>query len=68
MTILKRSSDFSCRKRFTTVGDALQWRKGHPHRIGAHVGARQSLGVDVCRWLFIEPNPVKRLALEFFPA
>ena len=54
-------------KSLNNGGHTLQRRERHPDRIGAHVGARQSLGVDICRGFFIEPDKVQRLALKFLP-
>src|SRR6516225_10014713 len=50
------------------LGHAKQWGERHPNRIGANIGSGERLAVDVHWWLFIEPNPTQRLALEFLAA
>ena len=46
------------------LGHPEERRECHPYRTLRHVGARQPLGVDVGRGLFVEPEVVQRLALE----
>jgi hypothetical protein len=46
------------------LGHSKEWRERHPDRVCAHVGARQSLRINICRGLFVEPNQVECLALE----
>ena len=58
--LLKESTDH--------FGHSLQRGKGQRHHAPAGVGSRQAFKVDVFGRLFVEPDPIQRLALPAQPA
>ena len=61
--LMLRSGDFSCRKAHNR-GHSQKRGEGHPHRLGADIGSRQSFRVDVRRRFLIEPNKVQGFSLK----